>query len=72
MTRRLTLVILGTLVLGGCASPQSKAREADEAQHEANEKAAYASEDTKPLLCFINYQQFDQAHLQGGESNQGT
>lgn len=41
------LVVLGTLVAGGCASPQSKARDADEAQHDANQKAAYAAEDTK-------------------------
>ena len=32
----------------------------------------YASEDTKLLLCFINYRQFDQAHLQRGETNKGT
>lgn len=40
-------LLLGTLVLGACSSPQSKAEEADEAQHEANEKAARASEEAK-------------------------
>ena len=32
----------------------------------------YASEDMKLLLCFINYRQFDQAHLRCGETNRGT
>lgn len=47
MLKASTLMILGTLVLGGCSSPQSKAKDADEAQHDANEKAASASEDNK-------------------------
>lgn len=42
-----TLMILGTLVLGGCSTPQSKAKEADEAQHDADQKSAYANEDAK-------------------------
>ena len=40
-------MLLGSLVLAACSSPQSKAEEADEAQHEANEKAARAAEETK-------------------------
>lgn len=47
MWKTSTLMILGTLVAVGCATPQSKARDADEAQHDANQKAAYATEDAK-------------------------
>lgn len=47
MLKTSTLMILGTLAFVGCASPQSTARDADEAQHEANEKTAYANEDVK-------------------------
>ncbi len=47
MWRTKILVVFGTLVAGGCATPQSKARDADEAQQDANQKAAYAREDTK-------------------------
>ncbi len=46
MWKTSTLLILGSF-FAGCASPQSKARDADEAQHDANQKAAYAAEDTK-------------------------
>lgn len=41
-----TFIVLGVFA-AGCATPQSKARDADEAQHDANQKAAYADEDTK-------------------------
>ena len=52
MLRISAAMLLGTLVLGACSSPQSKAEEADEAQHEANEKAARASEEAKiTFLC---------------------
>ena len=40
------LIVLG-VAAAGCATPQSKARDADQAQHDANQKAAYADEDTK-------------------------
>jgi hypothetical protein len=47
MLKTSTFMILGALVLAGCATPQSRARDADEARHEANEKAAQAIEDSK-------------------------
>ena len=47
MLKTTTLMILGAFVLAGCSSPQSKAKDADEAQHEANEKAAEAGEEQK-------------------------
>jgi hypothetical protein len=47
MLKSIIVVTLGAVVLGGCSSPQSKAREADEAQHDAKKTAAYADEDAK-------------------------
>ncbi len=41
------LLILGALVMGACSSPQSMAKDADEAQHDADEKKAYANEEMR-------------------------
>jgi len=41
------LLILSALAIGACSSPQSMARDADEAQHDANEKKAYANEEVR-------------------------
>lgn len=47
MLKSIIYVALGAVVLGGCSSPQSKAREADEARHDANKTAANADEEAK-------------------------
>ncbi len=41
------ILTLSTLVLTACASPQSTAKDAENAQHEANEKVAMAGEQNK-------------------------
>lgn len=47
MLKKSTCLVLGALFLGGCSSPQSKAKDADAAQHDADEKSAQAREDGK-------------------------
>lgn len=47
MSKISTLMILGTLVLAGCSSPQSTAKDADQAQHDADRKSAEAGEEQK-------------------------
>jgi hypothetical protein len=47
MLKTSTFLILGALAMGGCSSPQSKAKDADAAQHDANEEKAYASEEVR-------------------------
>ncbi len=47
MLKTSTFLILGALAFVGCSSPQSKAKDADAAQHDANEEKAYANEEVK-------------------------
>lgn len=47
MLKTSTFMFLGAAFLAGCSSPQSSAKDAEDAQHEANEKRATAGEDNK-------------------------
>ena len=46
-TKTSMFLILGAIAMAACSSPQSMAKDADAAQHDANEKKAYASEEAR-------------------------
>ena len=47
MLKTTTLTLAFALALAGCSTPQSKAKDADDAQHEANQQASQADEEAK-------------------------
>ncbi len=47
MIKSSLLLILGAFAIGACSSPQSTAKDAHDAQHEANETKAYANEEVR-------------------------
>ncbi|HRI70116.1 MAG TPA: hypothetical protein PK156_38060 [Polyangium sp.] len=47
MMKTSLILVLGAIAMGACSSPQSTARDAEDAQHDANETKAYANEEVR-------------------------